>query len=328
MQGSWCTIGRAGVWCMEEMRGTVELLTAGQMASLNGVSKKALRLYEQKGLLVPYTVDPETGYRYYTHEQCPVLDTIQQMQAVGFSLAEMKDVLDRADVGLMRDLLERKTEELERQSYELEMAKHAVNRLVRSCNLYENPPVVDRIALERVRRRRIVRFPITPYPFEPRPTEQNPRLRRWEMALREIERQFIERGLPLVLFHNVGCIIGKETLASREFVTTGGFITDERGFCRDAEYWDEGYYLTVTIDKMFLPDGAHAEYYWLDRMLDVAEERGYVVTGDYYSDALVESPLFSYRGRDMMMRLYLPVDIRGCYPRGHALGEESDLTDL
>lgn len=47
----------------------------------------------------------------------------------------------------------------------------------------------------------------------------------------------------------------------------------------------------------------------------ITDERGYVITGDYYSDALVESPPFSYRGRDMMMRLYLPVDIRGCRPR-------------
>lgn len=185
------------------MDDSVGLLTAGQMASLNGVSKKALRLYEQKGLLMPHAVDPATGYRYYTHEQCPVLDTIQQMQAVGFSLAEMKDVLDNGDVGLMREVLERKTEDLERQSFELQMARHAVGRLMRSCDLYENPSVVDRIALERVRRRRIVRFPITPYPFEPRPTEQNPRLRRWKMALREIEHQFVGRRLPLVLFHNV-----------------------------------------------------------------------------------------------------------------------------
>lgn len=293
----------------------MELLTAGQMAQLNGVSKKALRLYEQKGLLEPHYIDPDTGYRYYAYEQCPVLDTIQQMQAVGFSLAEMKGVLENRDVDLMREVLERKTEELERQAFEIEMAKHSVNRLVRSCNLYENNPVFERISLEWVRRRRIARFSITPYQYEPRPTPENPRLRRWEIALREIKQQFADRGLPMALFHNVGCIISQESLADRAFMTVGGFITDERGFCSDDEYWDEGYYLTVTIGSTLLPNGDHAEYHWLCRLLDVAAERGYTVSGDYYSDMVLESPLFAYEGRDMMMRLYLPVDIRNARRR-------------
>ena len=293
----------------------MELLTAGQMAQLNGVTKKALRLYEQKGLLEPRFIDPDTGYRYYDYGQCPVLDTIQQMQAAGFSLAEMKDVLDNRDVDLMREVLERKTEELERQAFEIEMAKHSVNRLVRSCNLYENNPIFDRISLEWVRRRRIVRFAITPYLYEPRPTPQNPGLRRWEIGLREIKQQFVERDLPMSLFHNVGCIISRESLVSREFVTVGGFITDERGFCTDADYWDEGYYLTVTVGSTLLPNGDHAEYYWITRMLDLAAERGYSVSGDYYTDMLLESPLFAYEGRDMMMRLYLPVDIRNARRR-------------
>ena len=79
------------------------------------------------------------------------------------------------------------------------MAKHSVNRLVRSCNLYENNPVFERISLEWVRRRRIARFSITPYQYEPRPTPENPRLRRWEIALREIKQQFVDRGLPMAL---------------------------------------------------------------------------------------------------------------------------------
>ncbi len=290
----------------------MELLTAGQMADLNKVSKKALRLYEQKGLLEPYRIDPDTGYRYYTYEQCPVLDTIGQMQAVGFTLSEMKEVLDSRDVALMRDLLERKTEELERQSYEIRMAQHAVGRLLRSCNAYENKPVCGHPILEHMRRRRIMRFSVTPYPFEPSPSQDNQRLRRWELALREIKQQFIERDLPLALFHNVGCIISRESMEAGAFECVGGFVIDERGDVADdvTTYWPEGYYLTVSIDTMFLPNGDHAEHYWLCRLLDIAHERGYRVAGDYYSDSVLESPLFAYEGRDMMMKLYLPVDIK------------------
>lgn len=293
-----------------------ELLSAGQMASINHVSKKALRLYEQKGLLEPACVDPDTGYRYYAYEQCQALDTIQQMQAVGFTLAQMKEVLDNHDVGLMREVLERKTEELERQSYEIEMAKYAVDRLLRSCTVYENKPIFDRPALEHVRRRKIIRFPITPYYFEPRPTAEHPHLRQWEIALREIKQQFIERGLPLALFHNVGGIVAKETLADRSFKTVGGFIIDQRGVdVGEPDYWPEGYYLTVTIGSTLLENGDHAEHYWMCRLLDMADERGYTVCGDYHCDMELESSLFAHEGRDMLMKLYLPVDIRTARPR-------------
>lgn len=295
----------------------MELLSAGQMADLNKVSKKALRLYEQKGLLGPRYIDPNTGYRYYAHEQCAVLDTIGQMQAVGFTLSEMKDILDNHDVALMRELLEQRTEELERKSYEIEMAQHAVGRLLRSCNVYENKPVCGRPILERMRRRRVLRFDIgRPYAFTAHPAQDNPGLRLWEMALREIKQQFIERDIPLALFHNVGCIVSRESILGGAFECVGGFVLDERGYAADDfTYWPEGYYLTVSIDTMFLPNGDSAEHYWLCRLIDMANERGYRINGDYYSESVLESPLFAYEGRDMMMKLHLPVDIRGAKPR-------------
>lgn len=293
-----------------------ELLTAGQMASMNQTTKKALRLYEQKGLLIPAFVDPDTGYRYYTYKQIPLLDTIQQMQAVGFSLSEMKEVLDARDIGVMREKLEFKLEELERKAFEIEMAKHSANRLLRSCDAYESHPKFDEPALESIRRRRILRFSITPYRFEGHPTPDNPLLYQWEQALREIKQQFVDLDLPMALFHNVGCIIAKESLATREFNTIGGFVIDYTHIQTPVSTaWPEGYYLTVTIGSTVLPNGDSAEYYWLCELLDIAQKRGYALNGDYYSDMVVESPLFAYEGRDMMMKLFLPVDIRMARPR-------------
>lgn len=168
-----------------------------------------------------------------------------------------------------------------------------------------------------MRRRRIIRFPVTPYAFEPSPTQDNQRLRRWELALREIKQQFIERDIPLALFHNVGCIVSRESMEAGAFECVGGFVIDERGDVEDDfTYWPEGYYLTVSIDTLFLPNGDHAEHYWLRQLLAIARERGYRVTGDYYSDAVLESPLFAYEGRDMMMKLYLPVDIKAAHRSG------------
>ena len=110
----------------------------------------------------------------------------------------------------------------------------------------------------------------------------------------------------------VGC--GTSPAGLGGVAAVGGFVIDERGDVEDDfTYWPEGYYLTVSIDTLFLPNGDHAEHYWLRQLLSIAHERGYRVIGDYYSDAILESPLFAYEGRDMMMKLYLPVDIKAAH---------------
>ena len=43
----------------------VKLLTIGEFARESRLSPKALRLYDQLGLLRPCRVDEWTGYRYY-----------------------------------------------------------------------------------------------------------------------------------------------------------------------------------------------------------------------------------------------------------------------
>jgi DNA-binding transcriptional MerR regulator len=50
------------------------------------VSVKTLRHYEQKGLFKPEEVDKWTGYRYYGVGQMQKLNTIRQLQQLGFCL--------------------------------------------------------------------------------------------------------------------------------------------------------------------------------------------------------------------------------------------------
>ena len=45
------------------------LLSIGELAARSGLSPKALRLYDESGLLVPRRVDPSTGYRSYGTDQ-------------------------------------------------------------------------------------------------------------------------------------------------------------------------------------------------------------------------------------------------------------------
>ena len=58
------------------------------------VTVKTLRHYEQKGLLKPNEVDEWTGYRYYTVGQMQKLQSIRELQRLGFSLDEIRDLYE------------------------------------------------------------------------------------------------------------------------------------------------------------------------------------------------------------------------------------------
>lgn len=69
-------------------------LKIGEFSRLMQVTVKTLRHYETKGLLMPYEVDEWTGYRYYSLAQMQRMQSIRQMQRLGFSLEEIRDLLD------------------------------------------------------------------------------------------------------------------------------------------------------------------------------------------------------------------------------------------
>ncbi|MFS8118487.1 MAG: MerR family transcriptional regulator [Microcoleus sp.] len=70
------------------------MLKIGDFSKLSQVSIKALRLYDQLGLLKPTQVDDSNGYRYYSTSQLPRLNRIIAFKDLGFSLEQIMQLLD------------------------------------------------------------------------------------------------------------------------------------------------------------------------------------------------------------------------------------------
>jgi len=66
----------------------------GTFSKLGKTTVKALRHYDEIGLLAPARIDPENGYRYYTTEQLLQLHRIVALRQTGFSLPEIRSMLD------------------------------------------------------------------------------------------------------------------------------------------------------------------------------------------------------------------------------------------
>ena len=70
-----------------------DLLSIGAFANLTRLSIKALRLYDQLGLLQPQWVDPQSGYRFYDVDQLTSARMIRNMRQMDMPLATIRQVL-------------------------------------------------------------------------------------------------------------------------------------------------------------------------------------------------------------------------------------------
>jgi DNA-binding transcriptional MerR regulator len=72
----------------------VDLLAIGAFARLARLSPKALRLYDELGLLPPAQVDPDTGYRWYSPDQLAQARQVARLRQLDMPLARIRKVLD------------------------------------------------------------------------------------------------------------------------------------------------------------------------------------------------------------------------------------------
>ena len=74
-------------------KGTAALVTIGEFARSSRLSAKALRRYDELGLLRPARVDPVTGYRYYDATQVERARLVAWLRRIGMPLAGIKEVV-------------------------------------------------------------------------------------------------------------------------------------------------------------------------------------------------------------------------------------------
>ncbi|MGW3246948.1 MerR family transcriptional regulator [Streptomyces sp. NPDC001070] len=70
----------------------MDSLTIGAFAKASRLSPKALRLYDELGLLTPARVDPVTGYRHYAPAQLEQARLVAWLRRLGMPLARIREV--------------------------------------------------------------------------------------------------------------------------------------------------------------------------------------------------------------------------------------------
>lgn len=112
-------------------------MTVGAAAEAAGVSGKAVRLWESRGLLPP-AQRTEAGYRLFTEEDVGVLRFIRQAKALDLSLAEIKNILDlqrggATPCGRVTELLDAHIAEIDRTLADLRALRRSLATVRRAA---------------------------------------------------------------------------------------------------------------------------------------------------------------------------------------------------
>jgi Predicted transcriptional regulators len=82
-----------------------KLFTVGELSSITGISKQAIRYYHKIGLLKPEKIDENNNYRLYEPIHILYTNSIIQLSQLGFSLKEIKCYLSRNNLLNVQDIL-------------------------------------------------------------------------------------------------------------------------------------------------------------------------------------------------------------------------------
>lgn len=288
----------------------MKLLKIGAMADACGVTPRALRHYQEEGILTPELVDDESGYRGYSITQAVKLDMIAQLQSAGFTLREISEIEASKDAAFLRERVGDRIDEIDEKIRELEYAKWINEELARGCDQYLERSMCGTIVLERVPEQRILLF--DPPSDEDLGGEGDyTDNERWEWYQQYARRCLAEAGYPRLLFRRVGCYVpqgeicpGMNLLHARPFVFVDPLFSEayERSVPLQG-----GMCLTVYYDSCHSEEGQGLDESRLSRLLEHVRDNGYTIAGPFVMENIFRYMRFFNENEHSYFRHRLPV---------------------
>lgn len=108
----------------------MQLMPIGRFSRLTGLGVKALRNYDEVGLLVPAAVDDETGYRFYSPDQVDRAETIRLLRRLDMPLEEIRSTLAADDPVALRAALVSHQRQMAGRDAEIRASMGQLQRLI------------------------------------------------------------------------------------------------------------------------------------------------------------------------------------------------------
>ncbi len=273
------------------------LISIGKMSKINRVSVPTLRLYDEKGLLKPRYIDPETGYRYYDIDQNARLDVIVYMKELGMSLAEIEEALQKEDITIIEELLARKNEQIHEQMRQLKARHDAVERAIESIERYRKSPTTGTLSLEYIDRRYIWGIFCSNNFYKSD-------VHSYEEVLMELRNKLEEEGIPQIHSYNIGTSILRKDFEENRLIANQIFIFTGRNLSvgeAAVQIIDSGMYACIYLDNY------DNEVRGINMLREYCMQNKCSIAGDYICEVMTGFHVFDNDPRSMFLRLQVPV---------------------
>lgn len=127
-------------------------MNIGTLAKKSGIAAKAIRYYENIGL-IPLAQRSESGYRVYTENDIHILRFIHRARELGFSLNEIRELLDlwadgsRASANV-KAVAVRHVAIIDHKIAEMQSLRRIIEELIQRCRGDDRPdcPILQELA--------------------------------------------------------------------------------------------------------------------------------------------------------------------------------------
>ncbi len=114
----------------------MKAMKIGEVARISGTGIETIRFYEREGLLLEPERRP-SGYRQYDEATVERLNYIRQAKELGFTLAEIKELLElsfaHSNCEHIRQRAEGKITDIESKIRSLQQMKRSLRKIVERC---------------------------------------------------------------------------------------------------------------------------------------------------------------------------------------------------
>ncbi|MGL4695541.1 MerR family transcriptional regulator [Enterococcus larvae] len=126
----------------------------GEFSKLSNTTVRTLRHYEKIGLMLPTTIDQQSGYRFYEANQIGTINKIKMLQQIGLSLETIKEIIEKQQADILNYYYEIKENELQQEMEALQKKKEMIRQLQKQLkegnNMEKYNVVLKTIPIRRV----------------------------------------------------------------------------------------------------------------------------------------------------------------------------------
>ncbi|MWV55723.1 MerR family transcriptional regulator [Streptococcus zhangguiae] len=278
------------------------ILRIGEFSKINSISIRTLRFYDQIDLLHPYYIDPETNYRYYHIKQSSIVDSIQYLRQLDFSLEDIKAILSDKSNPHLHQLIEDRYQGLIREKKALEHRIAEIDAFRSGVLLYTERKTSKELEIEILPKRTIWTFELPKNIYQMNQEE-------YELYLRYLKQEIFLQNPFYEHFGKVGSLMQAKDFKKQQWISTQFALLHNP------------YLQSPLVKEVTLAAGSYAVSYCssfeeeIDRLpyfFKTLVAKQLTPVGPYICEVIHEQPNLLEQERDMFIKMQVAVKKNGC----------------